>query len=145
MEIHSRRTVISAVFALWFLAGMPAFAQEIHGHITLSPPLPEVKPVAVHKKVKDSCADVQMPQGLIVSAAGDLQNAVVWLEGDFKKEYPASVSRIPIFDQKACRFHPHALIVPSGKDFQVWNSDPVTHDIRGFDGPKMLFRFEMGP
>lgn len=140
MEVHSRRAI---VFAGLFFFSPVVFAADIQGIVQLEPPYPEIKAVKVHKKVKDSCADVRKPEGLIVSENGGVQNAVVWLDGNFKNEYPSG-GQAPVFDQQACRFEPHVVIVPAGKEFQVKNSDPLTHDIRGFDGAKMLFRFEMG-
>ncbi len=128
-------------FSLYISSSL--FAGEIQGSVLLEPPYPEIKAVKVEKKVKDSCSDVRKPEGLLVSKTGGIQNAVVWLEGDFEKKYTANPEQ-PVFDQKSCRFEPHVVIIPAGKDFQVVNSDPVTHDIRGFDGAKMLFRFEMG-
>lgn len=119
------------------------FAGQIQGSVLLEPPYPEIKAVKVEKKVKDSCADVRKPEGLLVSETGGIQNAVVWLEGDFENKYSAAPA-LPVLDQKACRFDPHVFIVPVGEKFQVKNTDPVAHDIRGFSGAKMLFRFEMG-
>lgn len=129
--------ILTVFFSPALLAG------EIKGSVLLEPPYPEITAVKVEKKVKDSCADVRKPEGLIVSPSGGIQNAVIWLEGDFKEKY-SSVPAQPILDQKACRFEPHVLMIPSGQKFQVSNADPVAHDIRGFDGAKMLFRFEMG-
>ena len=150
MAIHSRRAIkrtrviLSAakdLLFLFFFSGI-AFAQDISGQINLAPPYPKLEAVKMVKKTKDSCADVRVPESLWVSENGGVQNVIVWLEGNFKKEFePISTT----FDQKACRFEPHVLIVPAGKTFQVSNSDPLAHDIRGFDGAKMLFRFEMGP
>lgn len=145
MEIYSERAVksavISALFCALFASGV--FAHEIQGSILLEPPYPEIKPVKVEKKVKDSCADVRLPEGLIFNENGGVQNVIVWLEGDFKKEYAGDFAP-PVLDQKGCRFDPHIVIIPAGRNFKIVNDDPVAHDIRGFDGVKMLFRFEMG-
>ena len=146
MEIHSRRAVKYALFFTFLILAVSKiiWAQEIQGNILLAPPYPEIKEVKVEKKVKDSCADVRTPEGLIFSETGGIQNAVVWLEGDFEKAFAGEVT-LPVLDQKSCSFQPHVFIVPAGQKFKILNSDPVTHDIRGFEGAKMLFRFEMGP
>lgn len=127
--------------ALFFSSAL--FAGEIQGTVLLEPPYPEVKPAKFEKKVKDSCAEVRTSEALLVSESGGIQNTVVWLEGDFENKY-TSETAMPVLDQKACRFEPHVFIVPAGEKFQVKNTDPVAHDIRGFAGAKMLFRFEMG-
>ena len=49
----------------------------------------------------------------------------------------------PLLDQKNCHFEPHVLLVNRGQNFLVGNADPMGHDVRAFEGAKMLFRFEM--
>jgi plastocyanin len=35
----------------------------------------------------------------------------------------------PVFDQKACEFHPHILAFPAGSTIDVTNSDGILHNI----------------
>ncbi len=119
-----------------------AFAAEIHGTISVKPPFPAQGKIEVVKKVKDSCADVQPSQELMVSSGGGLKNAVIFLKGDFLQSWPED-TKMPELDQQGCVFSPHVFIVPTGMVFKVKNSDPVAHDIRSFQDAQMLSRFEM--
>lgn len=130
-----------SAFAFFFFLPAVLFAGEIQGTVLLEPPYPEIKPAKFQTKVKDSCSDVRTSEALVVSGSGGVQNAVIWLEGNFENKYAGAM---PVLDQKGCRFDPHVFIVPEGGKFRVSNTDPVAHDIRGFEGAKMLFRFEMG-
>ncbi len=142
MEIH-RRIAVMLVLGLC-AAVSPARAFDVEGRVLLSPPFPERGKFEVPEERRHSCSGVQLSDSLIVSAEGRVENALVWLEGDFKDaEETIPAGEPAALDQKDCRFEPHILLVPAGKSFRVKNSDPMGHDVRGFDGPEILFRFEM--
>ena len=111
----------------------------------MEPPFPVIQKVKMETKRKDSCDPERFPQGLLVSKEGGVQNAVVSLEREPLIIRPRINSKMPVLDQKNCSFKPHVLLVRAGARFQVANSDPMDHDVRGFAGAEMLFRFDMGP
>jgi hypothetical protein len=140
VEICSKRAVILLFFLV--LSIPLGFSAEIRGRISVEPPYPVRERIEVVKKTKDSCADTQYSQELMVSSEGGLKNAVVFLKGDFPEGWPEN-TKVPELDQRGCVFTPHVLIVPTGMPFKVKNSDPLAHDIRSFQDARMLSRFEM--
>lgn len=154
MEIRTVSTVmiLSSISFVWPLPLCGAF--DIEGKISLSPPWPEPTQLEVTKDAKH-CGPTQTSQTLLVSKQGGVQNAVVSLEGepdvwiertseDVALEKAELKSRT-LLNQINCHFEPHILIVPVNHPFRVSNSDAVVHDVRAFDGPKMIFRFEVDP
>ncbi len=87
------------------------------------------------------CGREQISQRLVLSPEGGVQNAVVFLEGDFPAAAPPQAA--VILAQRGCQFVPHVLLLPKGAPFLITNEDPMAHDVRAFAGPKILFRFEM--
>lgn len=138
-----RRVAVTLIgFTLSCLIAQWGWTYEIRGKIGIAQPYPTVKEIRVRKKVHDACKDVQDSQSLIVSSDGFVKNAVISLKGKFSNPR-RGVALQPQVDQSKCRFDPHVLLVPKGQPFLVSNSDPMGHDVRLFDGAKMLFRFEM--
>ena len=68
-------------------------------------------------------------ESMLVSGGGGLKNVFVFLDKapDWYKDKPTVE---PSLDQKACLFHPHALIVPVGATFLLKNSDTVAHNVK---------------
>lgn len=122
--------------------GLP-FAQafEIEGRISTATPRLTATEVEV-KRDSNHCGARQTSQTLLVSGEGYLENAVVSLEGDLSGSTGPGAER-PVLNQKDCHFEPHILLVPQDQTFLVGNQDPMAHDVRAFDGAKMMFRFEM--
>lgn len=143
MEIY-RRQAVTFLATLLFIAGVPAaWSFEIEGKVQVAPPFREAAKIAVDEK-HAACGSEQVSQALVVSEDGGLKNAVVSLGGDLVAE-TEPVAGVPLLDQRDCHFVPHVLIVTKNLPFQVGNGDPMAHDVRAFDGSKMLFRFEMEP
>ncbi len=143
MEIHRRFTVILSLGVLLSVHHLQLLAFDIEGRINVAPPWPKIQKITV-KKDQGSCGHSQESQAFLISKEGYLQNVVVWLEGRFDDKAAVTPSR-PVLDQKSCHFDPHILLVPQGQSFLIGNRDPVGHDVRAFDGSRMLFRFEMEP
>lgn len=135
---------LNLIFLLFLVLALPgkSFAAEIHGKVSVEPPFSAQVKVPVVKKKKDSCADTQYSQELIVSGEGYLKNAVASLKGDFNQPWPKNAVT-PLLDQEGCVFSPHVFIVPTGEAFRVKNSDPLAHDVRSFQDIQMVSRFEM--
>ena len=143
MEIYRRFAIIGEILIFLLWVGLPcALAFEVEGKIKVAPPFPAPAKIPV-KKDQATCGPEQISQGLLVSGDGLVQNAVVWLDGDFLKIPNEHAAEPPILNQKNCRFVPHILLVPKNQPFQVGNEDPMAHDVRIFEDATMLFRFEM--
>ncbi len=139
MVLPSRRTVIAAFFLLSAVIP-PAMAGEIRGKITVEPPFPQREVIVFKKKSQDACEAERVSESLIVSQDGFLKNALVSVKGDFAGDFPQEKV---VIDQKRCNFEPHIQVISSKSPFLVANSDPLAHDVRIFQGPQMLSRFEM--
>ncbi len=82
-------------------------------------------------------------QSLKVSPQGGVQNALVIFVNP--PEEKTGAKGVAVLNQKDYHFDPHVLVIYPGQSFQIKNSDSEAHDVRAFDGPAMLFRFEMQP
>jgi len=82
--------------------------------------------------IKDAevCAAVDLPdERLVLGPMNGVQNVFVYLpkapRGAPKSEAPQDSV---LFDQKGCRFFPHALFVRVGQPIQVVSGDPIAHN-----------------
>lgn len=96
--------------------------------------------------VKDAevCAAVAIPdERLIVGESGGVQNVFVYLA-----KAPRGVPKTPvpdeavIFDQKGCRFLPHAVVIRAGQEVKILSDDPIAHNTHTF--PKKNTAFNQG-
>jgi plastocyanin len=109
----------------------PSTAGEISGKILFSG-----KPVA--SKIIDMSEDPQcaklhktpmVDRPVAVNKNGTLANVFVYIKsglGEKKFEPPSFAA---VMDQKGCWFEPRVLGIQTGQEFEVTNSDPVTHNI----------------
>jgi plastocyanin len=68
----------------------------------------------------------------IVSEAGDVANVFVYLDHKFRDvEFPVP-EEIAIIDQVGCAYTPHVQGIRVGQTIHITNSDPVTHNVRGY-------------
>jgi plastocyanin len=90
-----------------------------------TPPAPKSIPVSKDTNV---CGTAKTAPDLVVGPGGGIANAVVVVKATKgKKLEPAAAN--PVFDQKACEFHPHVLAFPAGSTIDVLNSDGILHNI----------------
>ncbi len=48
----------------------------------------------------------------------------------------------PVLDQRDCEYQPHILILPLGERLEIVNSDPILHNVHGYelrDRPRSMF------
>ena len=123
------------------VAGFGTFS----GRVVFQGNAPQLAPI--HKAgtaMKDTiCAAVDMPnERLVVGAGSGVENVFIYLEkvprggvsgGSGMPEGPA------IFDQKGCKFLPHALLVRAGQTIKVLNSDPVLHNTHNYPNRNPIF------
>ena len=97
--------------------------------------------LAVGAPTKDAvCAIAGVPnESVVADPAGGLANVFIYL-----KKAPAGVV-IPAFpegklnfDQKGCRYSPHAFITRVGQTINITNSDPVAHNVHTMSNNKPL-------
>ena len=78
---------------------------------------------------KEHASQPAMTQEVVPGENGTLENVVVYLKGDFS-QYSFPLPPMPAqIDQKGCQYEPHVVALMAGQEFQVINSDPVTHNI----------------
>ncbi|MFQ5854853.1 MAG: carboxypeptidase regulatory-like domain-containing protein [Anaerolineae bacterium] len=110
---------------------------SIAGVVTFSGTPPKVELLTVDEDT-DVCGTSQENPKLIVSAGGEIRNAVVSIKNITKGKamaFPATVA----LDQHGCKYTPHVLIGPVGGTLQVVNSDPILHNVHSytFDNPSV--------
>jgi plastocyanin len=88
---------------------------------------PAQLPVAKDGEV---CGKSKQDPSLLVSNAGEVMNAVVYLPevSNGKKIEPQKIT----FDQKGCEYHPHVLAFPAGSTVEILNPDGVLHNIHTY-------------
>jgi hypothetical protein len=70
-----------------------------------------------------------MDQAVAVNKNGTLANVFVYIKGGLEGKKFAPPSFAAVMDQKGCWFEPRVLGMQTGQQFDVTNSDPVTHNI----------------
>ena len=97
-----------------------------------SPALPMLVAKGAQMKAGDEvCAQNGVPNESVISSDGSgVGNVFVYL-----KKAPSGVLIPPApteklsFDQKGCKFFPHAFVVQVGQTINITNSDPVGHNV----------------
>lgn len=118
-------------------AGAELPTGSLKGKIVLSgsgPALPLL--VAKGSPVKDAevCAAEDVPdERLVLGAGGAVANAFIYLPKAPKGAKPFTAPTEPFFfDQKTCRFLPHATIIPVSQTVKVLSNDAVAHNTHTF-------------
>jgi hypothetical protein len=70
-----------------------------------------------------------LDQSVAVNKNGTLANVFVYIKGGLEGKKFASPATAAVMDQKGCWFEPRVLGIQTGQQFEVTNSDPVTHNI----------------
>jgi hypothetical protein len=110
---------------------------SLRGKVVLSGGAPAL-PLLISKgsAVKDAevCAAEDVPdERLVLGANGAVANVFVYLPRAPKGAKPFTPPTDPfLFDQKTCRFLPHATIVPVSQTVKVLSNDGVAHNTHTF-------------
>lgn len=72
------------------------------------------------------CGNEQQSEDAVVAADKGVKYAVVRLVG---VKAAAGETKVVALEQKGCKFAPHVLVVPKGADFDILNSDGISHNI----------------
>lgn len=108
-----------------------ATAGDISGTVQLDGAAPKMK--VINMSAEPACAKQHSTpattQEVLVGKDGALENAVVYLKGDFS-QFTFDTPQAPVtITQKGCMYDPHVLALETGQSLQVINADPVTHNI----------------
>jgi hypothetical protein len=103
----------------------------LKGRVIFQGAVPKLEPLTALAETKEAiCAKAGIPNDkLIVGEGNGVGNVFIFLP-----KAPAGVAVPPPpsepvkFDQKNCRFLPHALIIRAGQELKILNSDSVTHN-----------------
>ena len=132
-------TTPSLLLALALAAPDPA-GGTLTGRILYGgdPPAPE--PVEVNKDAA-VCGDAGLvDRSLVVGEAKDggrgVANVVVWLDpraSGREPPVPKSADPPPVtLDNAGCRFEPHVVLLRTGQELRIANSDPVAHQATAY-------------
>lgn len=137
------RMLMTGVSLLVFAASLPGTAQaqwgDIEGQFVLEGEVPE--PVYIFKKgdpVKDAevCAaeDFKSDALVVDSETKGIANVFIYLRSapQIHPDLAESKEDAVVFDQKGCRFIPHALFVRTDQDVIVKSDDPIAHNTHTF-------------
>lgn len=109
---------------------------SIKGRVLLTGAAPDLPPlIAKGAAVKDAevCAAVNIPdERLMLGADNGVANVFVYVPKKPKGVPSPADGEDMIFDQKNCRFLPHALVVPTSRTVRVLSDDPIAHNTHSF-------------
>jgi plastocyanin len=88
-------------------------------------------------KDNDLCSVSKPNPRLVMSAAGGVRYAVVFLEGVRSGKRFDTSARV-VLDQRACVYEPHVVLLPVGGTLEIVNSDPILHNVHTYDLQKEL-------
>jgi plastocyanin len=123
-----RVSMLVVLAATLGLLAPSASGGEVQGRVVLTGELPAAKkvPITIDQYV---CGKEQMMGDLIVSAAREVQNVVVWLENPPSGAPSTPPAPVAPMDQKECLFVPRVVIVPANGTVQFLNSDRLLHNL----------------
>lgn len=107
---------------------------HLQGKVTLTGTPPTLPPLITEAQVKPDdknvCIVSKIPNERLVVNGNAVQNVFIYLQktptGAKRPEPPLAEV---VFDQKACTFHPHALVVMAGQPIRILNDDAIAHNV----------------
>jgi len=114
----------------------PARAQQwatLKGHLVVDGKMGSPAPVNADKDVAVCGKQKLVDEKVVVSPAGDLANAVVYVRDksvEVSPEYAKTAKDEVVLDNKDCRFEPHVVILRTTQSLLLKNSDPVGHNTK---------------
>ena len=122
------RVFIIAIAGWLVLGPVPARGGQIQGHVVLSGSIPPPRkvPITIDQYV---CGIEQVAGDLLVSAAGEVRNVVVWLENPPSGAPSAALAASTPMDQKECVFTPRVVLVRAPGTVEFLNNDRLLHNL----------------
>ena len=97
------------------------------------------KKTVLPTKDKRVCGGIRKEPLILVGGGGEVKDSVVYLKGiGSGKAWPEMMTKVPVLDQKNCRFQPHVQVARQGS-LDIVNSDPVLHNTHGYYGKRTAF------
>ena len=95
--------------------------------------IPPPKMLNINKD-PEVCGKEKIPSdALLISKLNKgVKNALVTIKGIKTDKKPPTPKGKLKFVQKNCKFSPRILIVPTNTEFEIYNNDPLTHNIHTF-------------
>ena len=121
------------------LSGVPAAAQTggVHGVVRFVNEYPEPETLRITKDL-EVCGTKKADETFVVSSdTKGLMNAVITLVGGNLPEFPPPSTAT--IRQKDCRYDPHVQVVRPGTELEIYNQDPLLHNIHAFQETETLF------
>lgn len=120
----------------WAIAETPPITVSapaiLSGRILYQGPLPVDQSVPVHKH-RDFCGGERPLGRYRVSSKGEVENAVVMLEGDVETlPLPGSEQAVAVLDNRGCEFLPRVQVARPSATLEVRNSDPILHSAHAY-------------
>lgn len=121
----------------WAAMFNTAAAEEGYGSITgqfvFDGEIPVLKPLETKGKDDPTCPADNVPDDSLVvdKDSKGIENILIYLRSKAKSVHPSlkesKVKQLD-FDQKGCRFFPHAMVVRTDQEVLVKSSDPISHN-----------------
>ena len=108
----------------------------IRGKVSFTGEVPVRK--IIPTKDQDICGAPRDEPQILVGPDQGVQDAVVYLRGVAKGKPWGEPEKVPVLDNKACRFEPPIQVMRAGA-IDIHNSDPVLHNTHGFYGRRTAF------
>lgn len=121
---------------------------SLAGQVTFAGTEPEAEELLITRDFEVCGLGYRERREVDVADGGGLRDVVVYLTGvDSGKPWPPAPDGY-VLDQKDCYFEPYIQIVPRGTELQILNSDPILHNVHGYelsegDGPRRTL-FNLG-
>lgn len=139
-----KTTMASSCLAA-LVAAMPVWAYEeltvtdgagVEGKVVYRGDLPTRK--IIPTKDREVCGAPREEAEVLVGPDQGVQDAVVYLKAVPRGKPWGKADKIPVLDNKNCRFEPAIQVVRPGS-IDIHNSDPVLHNTHGFYGRRTAF------
>lgn len=160
VEKRARQTVLGAALLGW--CATPASAQRVQyevgpveqpatltGQVVFGGAVPRPRRFLITKDAEVCGVGYRERQEVDVSRSRGLRNVVVVIEGiERGKPWPAIPGHYEL-TQADCVFAPHVQVIRRGAALDIFNPDPVLHNIHGFElirgHWRTLFNFGQAP
>jgi plastocyanin len=128
MNRHPWRIVMATLAAWLVLGALPVRGGEIQGQVMLTGTIPPPRKLAITID-QYVCGTSHVAGDLVVSAAGEVRNAVVWLENPPPGAPSSALATSTPMDQKECVFIPRIVLVRAPGAVEFLNSDRLLHNL----------------
>lgn len=105
----------------------------LHGRVTFEGPEPEPAELLITRDFEICGLGFRERREVDVSDTGGLRAVVVFIAGiESGKPWPEALDGYEL-DQRDCYFEPYIQVVPRGVELRIINSDPILHNVHGYE------------